>query len=608
MLLACKVLGETLPAKDAVVQIRKELRAHFDNEAAYIQNTHLITTKDRGVVPLRWNKAQRGLYDVIQHQRKEGLPIRVIITKARQQGCCYDPAMRVLTHDLRWVRIDSLSPGDMLVGCDENQHGGRGNRRLLQKSVVEATRFVREESFKVNFEDGRSILVTGKHRHLCRRRGGTEAIWVRVSDMVVGDVIRSIVKPWDDSCLEDYWLGGLLDGEGSLRAKPSGGRVLSVSQKHGPVYERAMRHLQAMGVTYAEGIDDRPATPTGKLGRDPVGQIAVYRTSDIFQVLGRCRPTRLLQKDWWEGRNMPNGDSWATVTSIIPVGCRRMVDLQTSTKTYICEGLVSHNSTFIQSWQYEQVDTNPFRKALTINFDDDNSSELFQKAKMIHDTNYCPRPTVRDSSHIIHFANPHGSIFQVQTAGKIEVARSLTVHHAHASEMPLWPDADTTFTAVNNAVPTTPNTSVIKESTARGAFGHHYEEWNRAERGESDYIPYFSPWYWQDEYRLPFPSKEAESLFKQKCSKKDHDYRDRYGLGWDQMHWRAWKMRSDLKDSAAIFDQEYPASASVAFLTTGLSVFDAAKVMAIEHECTPPYWIGDILLVSPSHSQQGRQP
>lgn len=351
-LLNLRVIAETMPFEKANAEIRKRLREHFDNEADYIQNTHLISTKDQGIIPLRWNKTQKGLHEVICYQRAQGLPIRIVIVKGRQQGV----------------------------------------------------------------------------------------------------------------------------------------------------------------------------------------------------------------------------------------------------------------STFMQSWQYEQLDRRPYRKALTINYDDENSVELFQKAKFIHDTNFCPRKTQRDSGGLIHFANPHGSTFHVQTAGKIEVARSMTIHHVHASETPLWPDAGASFVSLNQSVPTAPETSVVQESTARGAQGHHYDEWSKAERGEGGLVAYFAPWYWQDEYAMPFTSADAAHRFKQKCSQRDIAYRERYGLSWEQMNWRSWKVGNSFKGSDRLFDQEFPASASVAFLTTGLSVFDAEKIMQIEHDCAPALWLGDILLVSNAGPEQGRQP
>lgn len=350
LLLNLRIVAETMPAARAQVEIRQRLREHFDTEASYIQNTHLISTKDQGVIPLRWNKTQKGLYEVICHQREQGLPIRIVIVKGRQQGV----------------------------------------------------------------------------------------------------------------------------------------------------------------------------------------------------------------------------------------------------------------STFMQSLFYEQLDRRPYRKALTINYDDENSVELFQKAKFIHDSNFCQRKTERNSGGLIHFANPHGSTFHVQTAGKIEVARSMTIHYVHASETPLWPDAGASFVSLNQSVPSSPETMVVQESTARGAQGHHYDEWNKAERGEGGLVAYFAPWYWQDEYAMPFASEELAHRFKQKLGPRDTVYRERYGLSWEQMHWRAWKIQNSFKGSDRLFDQEFPASASVAFLTTGLSVFDPEKIMQIEHDCTPPLWLGDILLTSDAGAGESR--
>lgn len=253
-------------------------------------------------------------------------------------------------------------------------------------------------------------------------------------------------------------------------------------------------------------------------------------------------------------------------------------------------------STFIQSWQYEQLDANQHRAALTVNYDDPNTEELFQKAVTIHDLMPCARETKRSSARVIQFASPHSSVFHVRTAGAIDVGRSLTLHHVHASEMPLWPDADLSFEALNQCVPSEPGTSVIKESTARGAQGHHYDAWNLAKDGRGGYTAFFSPWFWQDEYTMPFRSDDARRAFGQRVGNRDREYQERYGLSIEQMHWRAWKIHTDLKGSEQKFRQEYPACAEEAFLTTGSPVFEPDAIMRLTHGCAPPYWTGDLML------------
>ena len=56
------------------------------NTKAYIENYLKIKAKDSQIVPLKLNKPQMKLYDLLKRQYEQGKPQRVIILKARQMG------------------------------------------------------------------------------------------------------------------------------------------------------------------------------------------------------------------------------------------------------------------------------------------------------------------------------------------------------------------------------------------------------------------------------------------------------------------------------------------------------------------------------------------
>lgn len=257
-------------------------------------------------------------------------------------------------------------------------------------------------------------------------------------------------------------------------------------------------------------------------------------------------------------------------------------------------------STVIESWIAEQLDRLGYRNAMVVNFDDANTAELFQKTDFWLSNNYCPRETKRWSGGVIEFSKPHGSTFHTRSAGSFEVGRSLTIHYAHASEIPIWPDPDSTFVALNNAMVIGEDTAIFEEATARGAQGHHYETWSMAEDGQNDYIPFFAPWFWMDEYSMEFASEDHRRRYANTAKPSDVAYRERYGLSWEQMQWRAWMTMNKCNGSARKFQEEYPACANDAFMTTGYSVFDAETVLKLEMESTPPLWVGDAILTPPS--------
>lgn len=253
-------------------------------------------------------------------------------------------------------------------------------------------------------------------------------------------------------------------------------------------------------------------------------------------------------------------------------------------------------STFMQSWMFDQCDTNANRVAMTISYDDASTEELFQKAKTIRDRQFFPRGSKRERRATVEFDAPHSSTFYTRTAGNASAGRGITIHHLHCSEVPMWPDPESVTVSVHQSVPTRPFTSIIWESTAQGAMGLFYDTWNAAEAGESDFVPFFAPWFWDPEYMLPFASKDHLNKFMRSLSLEDEDYQQRFKLTPEQMQWREHKIRNDLSGSYAQFQQEFPACAEEAFLTTGSPVFNPKAVRALQDHAVAPMWSGDIFL------------
>ena len=249
---------------------------------------------------------QLELDEILEKQRAEGLPMRVIILKSRQLGMCLDPSTRVLTADLRWVTLDDIQPGQRIVAVDETIPGGKGRARKLRVGYVEAKRDVFEPAFRLRFDDGRSVIATGPHRWLTRQVNGC-ADWRAVEDMAIGDEIRYVTKPWDDTSAEDGWMGGMLDGEGSVRPKEA-----VVCQRPGPVLDRARSYLAARGYHFGE---QREHARESQFGQNEIGKLVVGRKNESLRLIGQTRPTRFVNDtSWWQDRDLPGkrtGIGWA---------------------------------------------------------------------------------------------------------------------------------------------------------------------------------------------------------------------------------------------------------------------------------------------------------
>lgn len=253
-------------------------------------------------------------------------------------------------------------------------------------------------------------------------------------------------------------------------------------------------------------------------------------------------------------------------------------------------------STLIQCLHYFWCDQHANRNAMTISYDEPSSKELFQKAHYVDATHWAPRPKSRGSMNTIAFAPPQNSTFYVGTAGSGNTGRGYTIHHLHCSEIPMWPNPEEVITAVHQAVPSAPFTSIIWESTAKGAYGLFYDKWNAAKDDESGFIPFFAPWQWDPQYAHDFPSEDAKRSFLRHLSPDDHSYMERHGLTVEQMKWRAWKINEGFSGDARQFKQEFPASAEEAFLTSGSPVFNPERIMQLEANACLPLWRGEALL------------
>jgi hypothetical protein len=341
-------------------EIRLRLRDSFEY---YAPRCLKIRTKSGAIKPLRLNAAQRFLHARLEEQRKTTERVRALILKGRQQGACYSPDMRLLTNDYRWIRIGDVEVRQEIVCVDENlgqlNRAGRRQERRIRKGVVEAVRRFMQPVFEVEFHTGVKLVVTGEHRHLRQRRGAVDAIWRQVGDMKIGDSVRVMcgAPTRGPPTSEDGWFGGLLDGEGSFGASPA--IRIAVSQVDGQVLQRAKRYLRDRGIDFYELIDRRTSGVKSKLGDKPVHCLRVDRFADVISILSRTRPSRFVERFLTEGKKLPTSsegfDAWARVVSIKELGVQEVVDIQASQKTYICEGLVSHNSTYTEARFFHQV-------------------------------------------------------------------------------------------------------------------------------------------------------------------------------------------------------------------------------------------------------------
>jgi hypothetical protein len=219
----------------------------------------------------------------------------------------------------------------------------------------------------------------------------------------------------------------------------------------------------------------------------------------------------------------------------------------------------------------------PNARSVVMAHDSATSDALFNMSKNLIDKmedSFKPQLIASNAKEIKFEHNNAG--YRLYTAGSPEAGRGTTPTIAHLSEVAFWTFDEKILAGLFQGISQADGTEVILESTANGAKGEFYRLWKTAEqgyeRGDSEYIPIFLPWFITDEYR-----REAPENFEPDA--KELSLIEEHGLDFDQLYWRRLKIAESGEKK---FVQEYPSYAEEAFLVTGSSVFDMKKLSALE--------------------------
>ena len=271
---------------------------------------------------------------------------------------CLAPDTLVVTADLVWKAILDVEVGEELVGFDEDlrpPEGERGNSRSkMRRTTVTAKSVVVRDCYRITLEDGTKIVSSGQHGWVANgtSRGSLEypggprtpgygsntRRWLTTEQLVPGKSRLVLwAKPWDERPVDERaagWLSGVFDGEGWLHDGQ-----LGIAQNDGAVQDEIRRVTDLLGYSLTAWNEQKPgsACKTTRLAGYEVG----------LRFLAQCRPVRFWSRrdEVWVGRRAGGRYSRPVlVTQVEHLGEMETVALQTSTKTFVAEGFLSHNS------------------------------------------------------------------------------------------------------------------------------------------------------------------------------------------------------------------------------------------------------------------------
>lgn len=236
-------------------------------------------------------------------------------------------------------------------------------------------------------------------------------------------------------------------------------------------------------------------------------------------------------------------------------------------------------STMFQAYLLWQTIFNPYSGSLTVAHDDKSSKNLFNKIEFAYE--HLPRwlyddleklknTAVRGSKLAFGSDKRTGveleSQFHVDTAGNKNIGRSMTFQRVHLSEVAFWEDIEMKMYGLLQALGKRAGTEAFLESTANGMGNYHHRLWERANSGESLWVPFFVGWTEDPDCSMPCP----EGVH---WTKDERELKARFKLTNDQMWWRRITIEDECGGDEELFRQEYPIEPDEAFIVSGNPYF-----------------------------------
>ena len=231
-------------------------------------------------------------------------------------------------------------------------------------------------------------------------------------------------------------------------------------------------------------------------------------------------------------------------------------------------------STFVQGEYFGDSFFGKHLQFMTVCHDLDSAKNMRSMVDRFYDNIEKPyRPVLKRKSDKWWRFPDRDIDYLIDTADEVDTGRSFTIHRLHASEVAFYRDPATLMTALLQAVPDSPNTMIIAESTANGMGGWWYDFIT----GQNEFEQVFVAWYEIETYTRPFDSDQQMLELERKMDGADKNLLDQ-GVTLEQLNWKRYTLENKLNGDEDKFRQEYPATVDESFLTSGRPYFPVTLV------------------------------
>jgi phage terminase large subunit-like protein len=337
---ACAMVEHHPQLKRRCVVYRNQI-VRADDPSAFFQTLSAEAATKHGpnihclIIDELHAQPDRDLYETLTRgviARRQPLILEITTAGDDDESICVAPNTRILTSDLRWIQAAEIEEGDVLVGFDEEKRYPQ--HRKWRKSIVERVVQRQQPCYELKLTDGTKVTCSEEHMWLVMS-AGRRIGWKRTKDLTPTDQFFKVAEPWtEDKSWESGYLAGIYDGEGHLTTARNACLLMTFTQRANGVSEFCKSELDRRGFRYTVG----QSSPG-------VYQFTITKKRDVWRLLGSIRPRRLLERFDQIGFDRLRFKSFAhpTITSMRHVGIQDVVSLRTSSRTFVAEGLASHN-------------------------------------------------------------------------------------------------------------------------------------------------------------------------------------------------------------------------------------------------------------------------